>query len=179
VRDLPSGPNVLLASPRLGVGSEAELIERARAEPLTYASAGTGQTIHICSALFCKVAGVAMAHRPYAEGSAAPHEDLVAGRVHVYFDNLLGCLERVARGEAVALAVSDVERDPRMPDVPTLIECGFSEHALDVWLAVFGANLDAATLERLGAEPAAVLRLEQRVERSRLQWSRALATVSA
>jgi hypothetical protein len=93
--------------------------------------------------------------------------------VHVYFDNLLGCLERVARGEAVALAVSDVKRDPRIPAVPTLIECGFPEHALDVWLAVFGANLDAAALERLGAEAAAVARLEQRVERSRAQWTRA------
>jgi tripartite-type tricarboxylate transporter receptor subunit TctC len=179
VRDLPSGPNVLLASPRLGVRTVAELVERARTERLTYASAGTGQTIHVCSALFCALAHVPMHHRPYAEGSAAPHEDLVAGRVHVYFDNLLGCRERVARGEAVALAVSDVERDPRLPNVPTLVECGFPEHALDVWLAVFGANLDAAALERLAADAASVARLEQRVERSRAQWTRALATISA
>jgi tripartite-type tricarboxylate transporter receptor subunit TctC len=179
VRDLPSGPNVLLASTRLGVRTVAELIERAHAQSLVYASAGTGQTIHICSALFCALAHVPMAHQPYAEGSAAPYEDLVAGKVHVYFDNLLGCLERVARGEAVALAVSAAERDPRLPAVPTLVECGFPEHALDVWLAVFGANLDAAALDRLGAEAASVTHLEQRVERSRLQWARALAIVSA
>ena len=177
--DLPSGPNVLLVSPRLGVRDVAGLIERTRNERLTYASAGTGQTIHVCAAFFCALAGIAMAHRPYAEGSAAPHEDLMAGRVHVYFNNLLGCLDRVARGEAVPLAVSAAKRNEKLPDVPTLIECGFQDHALDVWLAVFGANLDPAATVRLGGDAEPIARLAERVEQSRAPWQRALGAVSA
>lgn len=172
--ELPSGPNVLLASPRLGVTTPAGLIERARNERLTYASAGAGQTIHVCAAYFCALAGITMSHRPYVEGSVAPYEDLVAGRVHVYFDNILGCKERIFNDEAVPLAVSSATRIGELPDTPTLAECGFPDHALDVWMAAFGANIDAATMQRLGASETAAANLAVRVERSRAAWLRAL-----
>lgn len=148
VLGLGSAPNVLLASPRLGVRTVAELIARARTDPLVYASAGAGQTIHACTALFCAQAGIAMTHRPYDAGSAAAYDDLIAGRVHVYFDNLLGCRDRIERGDAVPLAVSSTRRSRRLPEVPTLVECGFPDHALDVWLGVFGAHLDVEWRER-------------------------------
>jgi tripartite-type tricarboxylate transporter receptor subunit TctC len=177
VVELLSGPNVLLVSPRLGVKSVAELVRRARTERLVYASAGTGQTIHVCAALFCAQAGIAMTHRPYAEGSAAPHEDLVSGSVHMYFDNLLGCIDRIGRGEAVPLAISAATRHELLPEVPTMIECGFPDHVLDVWLAVFGAHLDAETLGRLGASPDEAARLSTDIEKSRGPWERALESL--
>jgi len=143
--DLGRAPNVLLVSSRLGVTTVAQLIERAKGESLVYASAGTGQTIHLCTAYFCELAGIRMAHRPYDQGSANAYADLIAGRVQVYFDNLLGCREFVARGDAVPLAVSAPERNRLLPHVPTLAECGYPEHVLDIWFGVFGAGLDAAT----------------------------------
>jgi tripartite-type tricarboxylate transporter receptor subunit TctC len=145
-------PNVLLASARLGVREVAALVLRARAERLVYASAGTGQTIHLCTALFCRQAGIAMEHRPYAAGSAGAYEDLRAGRVHVYFDNVLACHEAIAAGDAVPLAVSARERSPLLPAVPTLAECGFA-HALDIWFGVFGAGLGASAAARIAASP--------------------------
>ena len=150
VAELPSAPNVLLASPRLGVGTVDDLVARARREPLTYASAGFGQTIHVCTALFCAQHGITMAHRPYDAGSATAYDDLLAGRVHVYFDNLLACRERVERREVVVLA-----RSP-----------------LDVWLAVFGANLEATFIQ---GDRVAATRLAHRIEGSREGWERALA----
>lgn len=138
-------PNVLLVSPALGVGTLAELLVLARAEELTYASAGAGQTIHVGTAFLCALAGVAMQHRPYDGGSATAYDDLIAGRVHVYFDNLLGCRERIVQGEAVPLAVSAPQRSPMLPQVPTLIELGFPQHTLDVWLGIFGAGIDDAS----------------------------------
>src|SRR5690349_5139780 len=65
--ELGSGPHVLLASPHLRVSTAGGLVERARAERLVYASAGAGQSSHVCAAYFCSLAGVAMAHRPYVE----------------------------------------------------------------------------------------------------------------
>lgn len=140
---LGSAPNVLLVSPGLGVHTLAELIDRARQTRLIYASAGTGQTIHLCTALLCRQAGITMAHRPYDGGSATAYEDLVRGDVHVYFDSLLGCRERIAGGAAMPLAVSAAQRSALLPQVPTLIESGFPGHSLEVWLGAFGAHLDA------------------------------------
>ena len=146
---LGSAPNVLLASGRLGVDSVAALLERARGETLAYASAGAGQTIDVCTAYFCALAGIAMTHRPYDAGSAQAYGDLAAGRVHVYFDNVLACREAIARGDVVPLAVSDRARSRLLPAVPTLAEAGFPEHALDVWFGVFGAAFPAGRTDRL------------------------------
>ena len=187
---LGSAPNVLLVPPSLGVRDVAALIERARREPLVYASAGAGQTIHVCSAYFCELAGVRMSHRPYDGGSATAYADFSAGRVHVYFDSLLGCREHVASGEAVPLAVSAARRSAVLPRVPTLAECGFPAHALDVWLGVFAANAtvggahamdDAsllAQLATLGLEggPLDGGAFRAQVESSRKRWITALAS---
>ena len=149
VADLGRAPNVLLASPRLGVHSLEQLIDRARRESLVYASAGTGQTIHLCTAYFCEMAGIRMTHRPYDLGSVHAYADLIAGRVHVYFDNLLGCREMIERGEAVPLAVSACERNRLLPRVPTLAERGFPAHALEIWFGVFGAALTQPVLQAI------------------------------
>jgi tripartite-type tricarboxylate transporter receptor subunit TctC len=143
-------PNVLLVSSRVAARDVASLVALARREPLTYASAGAGQTIHLCTALFCRQAGIAMAHRPYAAGSTAAYDDLRAGRVHVYFDNVLACREPIAAGDVVPLAVSARARSPLLPEVPTLLECGFP-HALDVWFGVFGARLEGPLAMRIAA----------------------------
>jgi len=147
--DLGRAPNVLLVSPRLGVATLEQLVARAKREQLVYASAGTGQTIHLCTAYFCELAGVRMQHRPYDQGSAGAYADLIAGRVHVYFDNLLGCREFVARGDAVPLAVSARSRNRLLPEVPTLAECGYPAHALDIWFGVFGTTQDAILLRAI------------------------------
>jgi tripartite-type tricarboxylate transporter receptor subunit TctC len=193
---LGSAPNVLLASARLGVDSVEALIARARSETLVYASAGAGQTIHVCTAYFCALAGIAMMHRPYDSGSVHAYGDLAAGRVHVYFDNVLACRGAIALGDAVPLAVSDRARSRLLPDVPTLAESGFPDHALDVWFGAFGAAFPEGGVDRLdgaaadpeftaalealglsgGAAPGAAL--ARQVVASTAGWRRALAATA-
>jgi tripartite-type tricarboxylate transporter receptor subunit TctC len=84
-----------------------------------------------------------MTHRPYDGGSATAYGDLARGEVHVYFDSLLGCRDRIERGDGIPLAVSAAKRSALLPEVPTMIESGFPGHSLEVWLGVFGAHLDA------------------------------------
>jgi tripartite-type tricarboxylate transporter receptor subunit TctC len=160
---LGCAPNVLLASPRLGVRSVEALVERARAGDLAYGSAGAGQTIHLCTEYLCRLAGIGMTHRPYEAGSAHAYGDLVAGNVHVYFDNLLGCRQAIARGDAVPLAISARERNALMPEVPTLAECGYPDHALDVWFGVFAAGLadDAPRMANAVKDPALAAALRE------------------
>lgn len=189
---LGHAPNVLLASPRLAVHDVNALLERARRERLVYASAGTGQTIHLCTAYLCALAGIAMVHRPYDAGSVHAYEDLVAARVHVYFDNLLGCRDAIARGDAIALAISAKERNRLLPDVPTLAECGYPAHALAIWFGAFGAGLAQPVLDAVkSARANAPLReslhalglsgdvsdgasLAREIDESREGWGRAL-----
>jgi tripartite-type tricarboxylate transporter receptor subunit TctC len=194
---LGSAPNVLLASARLGVSSVEELIARARTQRLAYASAGAGQTIHLCTAYFCALAGIRMSHRPYDAGSAHAYADLAAGRVHVYFDNLLACREAIARAEVVPLAVSSASRHDLLPDVPTLAQRGFPDHVLDIWFGVFAARRPApeapieaspAARSRLAATLAQIglrggvwdsAELAERAAASRPSWMRALAAANA
>lgn len=187
---LGSAPNVLLVPPVLGVRSVEDLVALARRRTLTYASAGAGQTIHVCAACFAALAGVRMEHRPYEGGSATAYADFVAGRVQVYFDSLLGCRERIDAGDAIPLAVSSVKRSALLPGVPTLAECGYA-HALDVWLGVFVGNapLDVSplmrssfgdTLSALGLDggPLDARALALQVESSSGPWLRALEAIS-
>ena len=191
---LGRAPNVLLASARLRVTSVEQLVERAQREELVYASAGTGQTIHLCTAYFCALAGIRMTHRPYDQGSAHAYADLVGGRVQVYFDNLLGCEDAIARGDVMPLAVSARSRNRLLPDVPTLAECGYPDHALEIWFGVFGANLSrgaaaaidsarssaalGASLDGVGLSGGVTeaTALAREIDASRAAWQRAFAS---
>lgn len=190
---LGSAPGVLLASPELRLRSVAELVSRARRKRLVYASAGIGQTIHLITALFCRQAGIDMTHIAYDGGSASAYADLIAGRVDVYFDNLLGCHAAVTRGDAVAVAVSGSERSHLLPDVPTLVESGISGTMPEVWLGIFGTHGEAigglaeggsfgrqfvGELEALGLSggPLGGSALAAQVERSVPGWKLALRT---
>ncbi|MCC6869014.1 MAG: tripartite tricarboxylate transporter substrate binding protein [Burkholderiales bacterium] len=190
---LGSAPSVLLVSPRLGVRSVGELIARATRERLVYASAGAGQTIHVLTALFCRQAGIRMTHKPYDGGSAAAYPDLIAGRIHVYFDNLLGCRDMVAQGRVVPLAVSDAQRCHLLPEVPSLAEAGIRWQAPEVWLGVFCARCPdgfadpivrtlrdvalADELRKLGLAggPVGPEGMATQLESSTPEWRRALA----
>jgi tripartite-type tricarboxylate transporter receptor subunit TctC len=119
-----------------------------------------------------------MTHWPYDAGSEAPYADLQSGAVDVYFDNVLACGPRIARGEVVPLAVSAAQRTELLPHVPTMIEQGYPGHVLEVWLAVFGAHLEAQGRVQLGGGPAESARLAARIESSRMAWTRALASAS-
>ena len=131
-------PNLVLVRKGLA-DSVAALIEAARSAspPLRYASAGTGQTIHLSAALFERMAGVRMAHVPFETGSAAGLAALVRGEVDVMFDNILGCRDTLRRGVVRALAVAGSLRSSALPDLPTLDECGLSGYRADIWLGLF------------------------------------------
>jgi tripartite-type tricarboxylate transporter receptor subunit TctC len=141
---LGSAPNVLLAARSLGVDSLAALLTLARSRPLTYASAGAGQTIDMCTRELLRRAQVSMEHRPYDRGSELAYPGLERGEAHVFFDNLLACRSRIASGEVVPLAVSSARRSPFLPQVPAVAET-FPGYALDVWLGVFAAHAGDAT----------------------------------
>ncbi len=116
-------PNLLVVNNDIPARSVPELIAHLKANPgrYSYASAGSGTTLHISGELFKTLAGVDMTHVPY-RGSAAAYPDIIAGRVHMIFDNIPGALAQARQGRVRALGVTSAERSPVVPDVPAISE---------------------------------------------------------
>ena len=147
-------PNVLVVRPDLPAQSLAELVALVRSKPgkLTFASSGSGSTLHLSGELFKQQAGLYMLHIPY-RGTAPSVTDLIAGQVDATFTGAPAVLPHVKSGRLRALAVSSPARLPNLPDVPTVAESGFTGFEADQWYGVVApAGTPAAVVARLNAE---------------------------
>jgi tripartite-type tricarboxylate transporter receptor subunit TctC len=131
-----------------------EVVEFARANPgkLTYASAGNGSGQHICAALVWHLAGVSITHVPY-KGAQAAYQDLIPGRVDVFFDASATARGQIEGGRVKPLAVSGPARLPYHPNVPTVRETGVLDFEVESWVGLFvRSGTPAPVLARLRAE---------------------------
>jgi len=145
-------PNLLVVNNDLPVRSVPELIAHLKANPgrYSYASAGSGTTLHISGELFKTLAGVEMTHVPY-RGSAAAYPDILSGRVHMIFDNIPGALAQARQGRVRSLGVTSADRSPVVPDVPAIAETlpGFD---MSSWTALCGpAGIPREVVGRISA----------------------------
>jgi tripartite-type tricarboxylate transporter receptor subunit TctC len=118
-------PNIMEVPPSLPVRTVPEFIAYAKANPgkLSYASSGAGTSVQMSAELFKMLANVDLVHVPYSRGlGSGGYTDLMAGTVHVLFDNLPGSIEFVRSGKLRALAVTTAARSQALPDVPTVGE---------------------------------------------------------
>ena len=129
-------PNVMEVNPEVPAKTVKEFIDYAKANPdkVNVASSGNGTSIHLSGELFKMMTGVKMNHVPY-RGSAPMLTDLIAGQVQVTFDNLPSSIGHIKGGRLRALAVTTAERNPQLPDVPTVAETvpGYEASAFFGW----------------------------------------------
>ena len=90
--------NVMVVHPAVPAKTVAEFIAHAKANPgkVNFASGGVGTTIHMAGELFKSMADINIVHVPY-RGSAPALTDMLAGQVHVMFDNLPSSIEHIRR----------------------------------------------------------------------------------
>ena len=146
--------NLLAVNPKLPVNSVPELIAYAKANPgrLVMASAGNGTTGHLGGELFKALTGTFILHVPY-RGSAQAINDLIAGEVHMVFDNIASIAPTAKSGRVKGLAVSGPRRSPVFPDLPTVAETGVAGYETVAWGGVMGpANMPRDIVQRLNAE---------------------------
>jgi tripartite-type tricarboxylate transporter receptor subunit TctC len=162
-------PNVVVVNPSLPINSIPELIAYAKANPgkLNMASSGNGSTIHMSGELFKMLTGINMVHVPY-RGGAPALTDLLAGQVHVMFDNIPTCAEHVKSGKLRGLAVTSTTRSAVLPELPTVADF-LPGYEASAWYGI-GApkNTPAEVISRLNkeingilAEPAAKARFAE------------------
>jgi tripartite-type tricarboxylate transporter receptor subunit TctC len=147
-------PNVLVVNIDLPAKSVKELIEYAKARPgkLDFASGSTGSTGHLAGELFKTMTGTYMVHIPY-KGSAPAVADMLAGRVHLMFDNLASALPNIKAAKVRALAVTTTKRSSFLPELPTLDESGLKGFDMTTWWGVMApARTPQAVVERLNLE---------------------------
>ena len=145
---------LLVAHPRLGVKSVAELVERARAKPgtLNYASPGIATPHHLAMELFKARAGIDLAHIPFSATGPAVTQ-LLGGEVPLMFLPVHVAIPHVKAGRLVALANGGVKRSPLAPEVPTLGELGLRDADTDIWYALWApAKTPPAVLNRINAD---------------------------
>ena len=166
-------PNVLVVNNDLPAKSVAELIALAKSRPgkLDFASGSSGSTGHLAGELFKQLTATYMVHIPY-KGSAPATADLLAGRVHVMFDNLASALPNIRAGRVRALAVTTARRSGFLPELPTLEESGLKGFDMTTWWGVMAAaKTPDAVVERLAAEVAKAIDSPDLGERLRAMGS--------
>ena len=116
-------PNVMEVTPSFPAKTVAEFIAYCKANPgkINMASSGSGTSVHLSGELFKAMTGCSMLHVPY-KGAGPALTDLMGGQVDVIFDNLPSSMGHTKSGKIRALAVTSAEREPSLPDVPTVAE---------------------------------------------------------
>ena len=118
-------PLALMVNPKLPVTTLKEFIDYARARPgqVNYGSAGNGGISHLVPEMFKTATGLFLVHIPY-RGSAPAFTDLMGGQVQFMGESIPQAANYHKQGKVRALAVTSKERNPALPDVPTVSEAG-------------------------------------------------------
>jgi len=164
---LTTAPALLLANPKLGVNSVADIIAVAKAKPgaISFASQGTGVAPHLMMEMIKKAAGVDMVHVPY-RGSAPALNDVIAGNVPLMMDSIVTGLPHVRSGALKGIAVSTAKRTPLAPDIPTVAESGIVGFEAFLWYGIVApAQTPPDIVAQLAREIAAVMALPDIRER--------------
>jgi tripartite-type tricarboxylate transporter receptor subunit TctC len=136
----------------LRVGSLTELIELVRSRPATLNWAPTSGLVDIVTSAFLKTADLNMARVPYRD-TVQGLNDLIEGRIQMYVAALATVRPQMEAGKIKIVALTNRERSPLSPDVPTAFEAGFPGLTVEGLVGLFGPrNMSSDTRERIAAD---------------------------
>ncbi len=160
VSQVIQGSNVLVVNKNLPVNSVSELIALAKAKPgtINFASAGIGSSSHLAGELFKAMAGVDIVHVPY-KGSGAAITELLGGSVQMAIDTVSVYLPHIKANNLKALAISTLEHNPALPELPLIADTLPGFDAAPVNYVTAPAGTPRPIIERLNREINVVLAL--------------------
>jgi len=140
IKDFAPVTNVVLNTTLIVVREESplktmkDLVAAAKAKPgeMTFASTGVGSPPHLTLELLQSVAGVKFVHVPY-RGAAPALTDLLGGQVQLFAADAPVLMSSIKGGKIRALGAASGQRNPMLPDVPTLAEQGYPNIVVDNW----------------------------------------------
>jgi tripartite-type tricarboxylate transporter receptor subunit TctC len=153
-------------SPALKVNSVDALVARSRSEPGKLTWAATPGLPQFTFAGFAKGAGLDMVQVSYRDFTPAL-QDVAEGRIDVVVTALLPLLPLAQAGKVKLIVVTNRERSPAAPELPTAREIGYPDLAADGFQGFFGwrdmpdglrARI-AADVDAVASDPALAARL--------------------
>src|SRR5512146_2872894 len=146
---LGTSPNILVASAKSGFKTVDDLVNAAKAKPgtLTFASAGIGSSSHMAAERFRLAANIDVRHVPFKEGGLV---QVMGGNIDFYFIPLAAAATALHSDKLTILAVSAPKRVPILPNVPTVVEAGYSGAVFRFWNGISApAKTPAAVVKKL------------------------------
>jgi tripartite-type tricarboxylate transporter receptor subunit TctC len=150
---IASAPLLVVVNPTLPVKSLSDLVAYLKANPnkASYASTGTGGSVHLTVELFKLMTGTQIVHIPY-KGSSPGLTDLAGGHIQLMFDNMPSAFPQAQAGRLKALAVTSSRRSSLAPDLPTVAEAGVPGFSSTSWVGLYApAGTPAEIITRLSA----------------------------
>ncbi|MEN9888443.1 MAG: hypothetical protein RL559_480 [Pseudomonadota bacterium] len=140
----------VVAGPSSGVKGMGEMLAKAKAQPGvgSYGTPGAGTLPHFMGVLMEQSSGIQLNHVPF-QGGAPANNALLGGHIDYKFDVVSETAELHRNGKVRIIGVTGPQRDPQVPEVPTLKESGIPMEAT-AWFAMYGpAGLKGEALTRL------------------------------
>jgi len=162
-----AAPLILVAHPSLPVKNLKELFALARANPdsVTFGSPGNGTTGHLAAELIKSTTGLKMMHVPY-KGAAPAITGLLGGEIAIYLSTIPAAQAMMKSGRIKVLGITSAQREPALPDVPTVAESGLPGYEVTNWWGVMlPAGVQRDILARVHQDVVRILRLPEMQER--------------
>src|SRR5258705_4024714 len=139
-----SYPMIMIASPQTMFRNPAELKELAAKTPTFYSSSGIGSPGHLSGELLVRALGANITHVPY-KGGAPSVLAIMSGEAQVNFATLPAVVPQIRGGKVRAIGLASRERNPAVPEVPTMAELGIADFEVGTWTGLIrpkGVPLD-------------------------------------
>ena len=133
--------------------SAKEFVEVAKKKngALPFASTGVGSTTHLATEMYASAAGFKFVHVPY-RGAAPALTDLLGGQVEAFFGDVPVLMPQIKGGKVKPIGAASAQRNPALPNVPTLAEAGYPDTSSDNWYGLLApAKTPPAVIARLNA----------------------------
>jgi tripartite-type tricarboxylate transporter receptor subunit TctC len=132
-----SYPMIMIASPNTTFRTPAELKALAAKTPTFYSSSGVGSPGHLAGELLVKAIGADITHVPYKGGSPSVLA-IMSNEAQVNFATLPAVVPQIRGGKVRAIGLASRERNPAVPDVPTMAELGVADFEVGTWSGLIG-----------------------------------------
>ena len=157
---------VIVAHPSVTARTIGEIVAQMKGgAKFTFSSGGTGAVTHLLGEQLKQSLGIDLVHVPY-NGAGPAIAAVVAGHVPLSISSSPPAMPHIVEGRLRALAVSGKRRSLSLPDVPTMVEAGFTDMSGEQWvgaLAPAGTPKEiVALLQREIAKAAASQDLKER-----------------
>ncbi|MEJ7671062.1 MAG: tripartite tricarboxylate transporter substrate binding protein [Casimicrobiaceae bacterium] len=150
---IATASNVLVVNITVPAKSVADLVQLARDKPgiLNYASAGVGTPAHLAGEMLNLLAGIKLTHIPY-KGAGPGLLDVIAGNAHLIITSPIAAGAHMNGGRVRALATTGAERNPGLPDLPTIADAVPGYEISQSWGIAAPAGTPAGIVKRLNDE---------------------------